>query len=195
MSGQTQEQAQPRRFWPGVREVLLIEATCIVAAIIYGIAHDMVTAHVCIEYFTVGHFDVFAPQQAPAWRYALYWGVAATWWVGAWLGLLLILFARVSKRVPRATARQIAPKLLAVLFVQWVAAMLVLWSAYENLGAGFRAHNAISSDVPVDAHRGFMADWITHLFSYGAALPSTIILGVWIISSRIRAQKQAPASQ
>jgi len=32
---------------------------CIVAAVVYGVVHDQVTARVCVEYFTIGHPPVF----------------------------------------------------------------------------------------------------------------------------------------
>ena len=32
---------------------LRIVFACIVAAVIYGVLHDMITAHMCVEYFTV----------------------------------------------------------------------------------------------------------------------------------------------
>ena len=35
---------------------------CIFAAVCYGIAHDHVTARVCVEYFTVGHPPVTGPE-------------------------------------------------------------------------------------------------------------------------------------
>lgn len=165
-------------------ETLKIEAMCILAAIIYGIAHDMVTAHVCIEYFTIGHFDVYPGGDTPAWRYALYWGVAATWWVGTALGLLVILAGRVSSRWPRLSARQVAKPMIVVLGVQWVAAMCVLAISYMVLGSGFEARDRLSSAVPLEAHRGFVADWITHLFSYGAGLASALILCALVVRQR-----------
>lgn len=36
-------------------ESLKIVLLCIVAAIVYGILHDQVTARVCAEYFAIGH--------------------------------------------------------------------------------------------------------------------------------------------
>ena len=40
-------------------EPLKIIAFSVLAACVYGIAHDLVTTHVCIEYFTVAHPPVF----------------------------------------------------------------------------------------------------------------------------------------
>ncbi|MCC6572762.1 MAG: hypothetical protein IT462_03135 [Planctomycetes bacterium] len=45
---------------------LKIVGLCVLAAIIFGIAHDMVTAHVCVEYFSIGHRNIFGDQTGPA---------------------------------------------------------------------------------------------------------------------------------
>ena len=37
-----------------------ILALCLGAAILYGVLHDLVTAHVCVEYFSIGHPEVIA---------------------------------------------------------------------------------------------------------------------------------------
>lgn len=52
----------------------------IAAAIFYGIAHDQITARVCVEYFTIGHLPVFKTTSPTL--LALGWGVLATWWLG-----------------------------------------------------------------------------------------------------------------
>jgi hypothetical protein len=73
-------------------ENLKIILLCVAAAIAYGVAHDQITARVCLEYFTVFHPPVFATQSPTALAFG--WGVIATWWVGLFLGLLLALAAR-----------------------------------------------------------------------------------------------------
>src|SRR4029077_1503393 len=77
-------------------ENLKIILLCVAAAIAYGVAHDQITARVCLEYFTVFHPPVFATQSPTA--LALGWGVIATWWCGLLLGLLLALAARSGSR-------------------------------------------------------------------------------------------------
>lgn len=64
----------------------------------YGVLHDLVTAHVCVEYFTVGHPQLFEFETDSPTLLALGWGVVATWWVGAGLGVPLALVARVGSR-------------------------------------------------------------------------------------------------
>lgn len=72
-------------------QFLLIVILCIGSAVCYGIAHDQITARVCVEYFTIGHppvFDTNSPTLP-----GLGWGVLATWWVGAISGIPLAVAA------------------------------------------------------------------------------------------------------
>ena len=80
-------------------QVLAIVALCIGAAVVYGIAHDQITARICVEYFTIGHPPVFATDDPTL--LGLGWGVIATWWVGLMLGIFLALAARAGRRPPR----------------------------------------------------------------------------------------------
>ena len=59
---------------------LRIIGLCISAAVLYGVAHDQVTARVCVEYFTIGHPRIIATESPTV--LGLAWGVIATWWVG-----------------------------------------------------------------------------------------------------------------
>ena len=75
---------------------LRIIGLCILAAVLYGVAHDQVTARVCVEYFTIGHPKILATESPT--MLGLAWGIIATWWVGLLLGIPL---AFVSTRGPR----------------------------------------------------------------------------------------------
>src|ERR1051326_6342681 len=53
----------------GKREVsgmqyLSVVLMCIIAAVFYGVAHDQITARICVEYFPVGHPPIF-PTKDP----------------------------------------------------------------------------------------------------------------------------------
>ena len=85
-------------------DTLKIVALCVGAAVLYGIAHDQVTARVCVEYLTIGHPRVFATESPTL--LALGWGVIATWWVGLLLGFPLS-FAALRGSKPRRTARSL----------------------------------------------------------------------------------------
>jgi hypothetical protein len=75
---------------------LKIILACVLAAILYGIAHDQITARFCIEYFTVFH-EKIVETQSPT-LLGLAWGVVATWWVGAIFGILLAMVSRLGSR-------------------------------------------------------------------------------------------------
>ena len=61
---------------PSTRIILL----CIASATFYGVIHDQFTARICIEYFTVAHEHVIDTNSPTL--LGLYFGFAATWWVG-----------------------------------------------------------------------------------------------------------------
>ena len=48
----------------------------IIAAVLYGIAHDQITARICVEYFTIGHPPIFGTDDATL--LGLGWGIFAT---------------------------------------------------------------------------------------------------------------------
>jgi hypothetical protein len=75
---------------------LKIILACVVAAVFYGVVHDQFTAHICVEYFSVFHPPVFSTTSPTL--LALGWGVIATWWMGAFLGVLLTCAARAGSR-------------------------------------------------------------------------------------------------
>jgi len=155
-------------------EALKIIFVCIVAAVLYGIAHDQVTARICIEYFTVFHPPVF-PTQSPT-LLGLGWGIIATWWVGAALGLLLAFAARGGSR----------PKLPAVaLFVPIGKLLLTMASCAAISGlAGFlvaRRHliappEWVLYSLAPSARARFMAVWWAHSASYAVGFLGGVAL-------------------
>src|SRR6516164_1800000 len=101
-------------------EFLKVWLLCIFAAVLYGILHDQVTARVCVEYFTIGHPPVFNTTSPTL--LALGWGVIATWWMGAFLGLILALAARLGSP-PRLNADDLIKPVLGLLLVMAVSAL------------------------------------------------------------------------
>lgn len=99
----------------------------VAAAVAYGVAHDQVTARVCVEYFTVGHPPVFGTDGPTL--LGLGWGVLATWWAGLLLGVPLAVVARAGGRPKRSAASLVRPALwlLAVMAVCALGAGLVGW--------------------------------------------------------------------
>jgi hypothetical protein len=103
-------------------EYIKIVVLSILAACIYGIAHDLVTAHVCIEYFMPPFHPVIVPTDSPI-ALALIWGVIATWWVGLFLGILLAFVCRLGRR-PKLTVKDVIRPIIVLLTCIYAASML-----------------------------------------------------------------------
>lgn len=157
-------------------EDLKIVLLAIVGAIVYGIAHDQVTARVCVEYFTIGHPPVFGTTSPTL--LGLGWGVIATWWVGLALGIPLAAAAR----------RGEAPKLAARELVRPVAKLLASM-AVLSLMAGLAGYFAARSNrvilvgpsasaVPREKHVPFIADLWAHLAAYGTGIVGGVVVCV-----------------
>lgn len=170
-------------FAPTLRIVLL----AIVAAIAYGIAHDLVTAHVCVEYFTVAHPPLF-PTDDPV-LLALGWGVVATWWVGLLLGLLLAHAAlRGSEQV--RTARSLVRPIVVLLAVMAVCAAVAGVVAWLGMRAGwFVMVGPLAQRIPAAQHAGFVADSAAHLTSYVVGA-----IGGVVLARRVRRSRRAKAT-
>lgn len=147
---------------------------CMGAAVLYGIAHDLITAHVCVEYFTIGHPRIFATESPTL--LALGWGVVATWWVGALLGLALAIAATRGPRPVRSAGSLVKP-----------IAKLLAWTGGVALVAGVTGYGLaragavilvepLASKVPPDRHVAFVTDLWAHSASYGMGFVGGILL-------------------
>jgi hypothetical protein len=104
-------------------ESIKIIAFSIAAACVYGIAHDLVTAHVCIEYFLPPMHPIIVPTDSP-FLLALIWGIVATWWVGLLLGIPLAVVCRFGQR-PKLTVKNIVRPVLFLLIILYIVSMLL----------------------------------------------------------------------
>jgi len=166
-----------------------IWATTIVFACGYGIAHDQVTAHLCIEYFTVGHTPVFATESATLLAFG--WGIIATWWMGALLGILIAASARVGPQ-PRLSVEQIIKPALMLLAGMAVASIVDGAAGYAAATWGDASVPAsIADDVPPRSHDRFVAVWWAHLAAYASGFVGATVLSCWIVRQRFHTRPAA----
>jgi hypothetical protein len=168
---------------------IAIVLLCIVAAILYGIAHDNVTARVCVEYFTIGHPPLI-PSESPT-ALAFAWGVVATWWVGLILGIPLAIVARAGSR-PKLAARDLV-RPIGILFVATACASLVAGIAgnvMARAGAVWLVE-PLASAIPRAKHVAFLTDLWAHLCAYACGFLGGIIICIW--AWRERARRADPA--
>jgi hypothetical protein len=138
---------------------------CIAAAITYGVLHDQITARICVEYFTIGHPPVFDTDSPTL--LGLGWGVIATWWVGAILGVPLALAARAAP-APNRTARSLLRPIARLLALMAASALLFGLLGYLLAGSGVvNLVGPLAARVPRHKHTAFIADLWAHSASYG----------------------------
>jgi hypothetical protein len=168
---------------------LLIVLLCVDSAIGYGIAHDQITARVCIEYFTIGHPPVFDTDSPTL--LALGWGVIATWWVGLMLGVPLAMAARAGSRPKRSAASMIRP-------IALLLAVMALCAVLAGVVGAILARRGIvilleplASAVPADRRVPFLAALWAHSASYLVGFVGGVVLIVQTWRSR-RNRSDAP---
>ncbi|MFS2109085.1 hypothetical protein ACCC88_05325 [Sphingomonas sp. Sphisp140] len=167
-------------------ETLKIIGFATFAAILYGVLHDQVTAHLCVEYFTIGHPPIF-PTDSPL-LLALGWGIIATWWVGLPLGIGLALAARAGP-APRLALAQLRRPILLLMLGCGVLALLagIAGAIGASLGWVWLV-GWLAEAVPRERHVAFLADLWAHSASYAGGLIGglTLMALTWWRRSRLR---------
>ncbi len=162
-------------------ESLKIILLCIVAAIVYGILHDQVTARVCVEYFTIGHPPIFHTDDPTLLAFG--WGVIATWWMGLFLSIPAVLAARVGSW-PKFDAANLVRPICILLIVMASVALLAGIAGY--LVASQHLPGLLDLPVSPEKQAAFLADAAAHLASYGVGFFGGITLSIWVLFRRRR---------
>ena len=160
-------------------ESLKIVLASVLAAILYGVVHDQFTARICLEYFTVWHPPVFHTHSVTL--LALGWGVIATWWMGALLGVPLAIVARAGSR-PKLNVRDLARP---IGFLLLAMAVIALASGLAGFYWG-RLDQSVAAFLPQDMHQRFLADAWAHTASYASGLVGGLALCAVAYRERVR---------
>jgi hypothetical protein len=155
-------------------ESLKIVFACIAAAILYGIVHDQFTARICVEYFTVFHPPIFATRSPTL--LGIGWGIIATWWVGASLGMLLALAARAGSRPKLAAATLLIPIGKLLLVMAACAAISGVTGFFLARRSLITPPELVMNSLPLSVGPRFMADWWAHGASYAVGFFGGIFL-------------------
>ena len=181
------------RAWDERAPSLQIVLTAVLAAVLYGVVHDQVTARVCVEYFTIGHPPVFRTSDPTL--LGLGWGIIATWWVGLILGVPLAVVARWGswpKTKPSALRRPIAVLLACMALSATVAGLAGYAAARADL---VFLVGPLASRVPEARHDAFIADLWSHLASYGSGFVGGVVVIVFVGRRRRAAARQAASGE
>ena len=166
---------------------ILIILISIVLAIVYGIIHDLVTANICVEYFTIGHPKIIE-NESPI-TMAFLWGIIATWWAGLFIGLLLAFASQVGEWPKYAPLKLIQPilVLLSIMGISALIAGIVGGILFESGSIQIiPRYNAV---LLPEKHRPFMIDLFAHSASYFVGFLGGIGLAIWVIIKRWKLSK------
>lgn len=165
-------------------ELIKIVIMGVVAACVYGIVQDQITARVCVEYFTIGHPPIFNTDSPTLLAFG--WGVIATWWVGLPLGLLMGLASRVGAW-PRLTWRDLLAPVAIVLCAMATVSLLAGVTGYFAAKADWVwLGDPLWSRIPPERHALFLADLWAHIAAYASGALGGVCLCVWGIVARGR---------
>ncbi|MDB5674982.1 MAG: hypothetical protein JWM65_1964 [Sphingomonas bacterium] len=154
------------------------------AAIAYGVMHDQVTAHLCVEYFTIAHPPVFATRSP--FLLALGWGVIATWWVGLPLGIALAVAARAG-RAPQLGLADLRRPIVVLMVISAVAAVIAgcIGALLTATGAIYVAE-PLATLIPPAKHVAFLADAWAHVASYVVGVLGGLLIIARTVRRRLR---------
>jgi len=153
------------------------------AAIAYGIVHDQVTAHLCVEYFTIAHPPVF-PTRSP-FLLGIGWGIIATWWVGLLLGIGLAAAARLGP-MPRQGLADLRTSIIRLMLISATLACLAGALGAVLLASGVtRLDEAWAARIPPGSQVAFTAVAWAHDASYASGL----LGGLWLIVRTVRERR------
>jgi hypothetical protein len=158
----------------GMEQVKIVVG-CILAAVVYGIVHDQFTARICVEYFTWYHPPVFVTTSPTL--LGLGWGIIATWWAGAIIGLLLVIASRFGSR-PKFPARLLFPFVIRLMLL--MATCAIAFGAIGYFWGTWSADEAAA--IPVRIQKGLRADLWAHSASYACGFVGGLTLCgmVWV---------------
>lgn len=160
---------------------LRLIAECAFFASLLGIAMDLVTAHVAVEYFTVHHPHV-VDSESPL-VMALVWGIGAAWWFGAIAGIFLSIQNWVKPQP--APISVIRKEMIWACFIIWLIFMAILASVY-----GLIDLLPIKERRPsFESDRRIMAVALTHMTEYVVGSVALVIVMI-----RLKGHKLTAAS-
>ncbi|MGL4941854.1 MAG: hypothetical protein ACRC46_01525 [Thermoguttaceae bacterium] len=146
-------------------ESLKIVFFCVAAACVYGWSHDLVTAHICREYFLPPAHPVIIQTDSPL-VLALVWGFVATWWFGLLLGVPLAIACRFGRKQPLTLAHVVRP-VVCLLVVVYIAAMLLGCVGYVSGRLGWVwLLPPLADAVAPERHAAFLFDMWAHESAY-----------------------------
>jgi hypothetical protein len=150
------------------REALVFIFQVVSLSCLLGLAVDVVTANVAVEYFTVHHPHV-VDSHSP-WVMALVWGIGASWWFGL-IASVLLWWMNVRRPQP-LTGKRILRMIVPCLVVIWLLMMGIVAGVYSIAGQIPEKQRRVT----FESDRRLMAVALSHSTEYALGGIVTIVL-------------------
>lgn len=162
------------------------------AAIAYGILHDLVTAHMNVEYFTIAHPPMFNTTSPIL--LAIGWGTVATWWVGLPLGILMAVAAQYGP-MPKLRLVDIRRSVLLLMATSYVIAMISGVFGYLSIThGGGEPTNGWGCCIDREIWAPFTFNSYAHMASYVSGALGGLFLVGYTVARRYRLYCAAQAT-
>ncbi|MEQ8791378.1 MAG: hypothetical protein RIC55_34265 [Pirellulaceae bacterium] len=159
-----------------------IPLLCMLAAVVYGVAQDQVTARICLEYFTIGHTPLTNTQSPTLLAFDI--GIRASWWFGLLLGIPLALCSRLGDW-PKLRARDHLVSIMGLFVAAAVIATLMgLVGRWAAASEWVWLVEPMASRVPRARHVDFLTDLWAHTAAYGVGAVGAMVICVRAVLRR-----------
>ncbi len=152
-------------------------------AIAFGVLHDLFSAAVCKEYFTVHHPRLIESDHWLAMSFL--WGFMATWWVGTLGGIWLAWCTQVGRAEPIPFKRTMRAAVIAAAGVLVLAP--ITWFAIYRFGQKVIARNP--TDPPSELDVRAFSSGVMHMQSYTLAFLAFAVIGIAFVVKRYSKKK------
>jgi hypothetical protein len=171
-----------------IKEGIKIISISILLCCMYGIINDLVTANLCIEFYTL--FPIKVRSDNPI-VVAVVFGVLTTWWVGLILGIVAAFAARLGDR-PKLDARDLVGPIIVVVLCAGAAALLFGLVAHALISPALGRDEEIRqmlTGIPPEKFRIALSINAAHTGAYLAGFAGGLAVCLWAILERSSPQR------
>jgi hypothetical protein len=172
------------------REYLFL-LLCVVSAMLYGIANDMVTSTISWEYFCFAKeqypqpITVLPPVARELYPAAAIVGMKATWTAGLLIGAILLIANNPRRSRPRLPYTKMNRHLAMIFAITVLCAACFGFAGYAGAFDGFDGGFAEAVTDSPERRQRFLTVWSIHIGAYAGGAIGMIVAAVLIFRRKI----------